>query len=70
VTEVPFEDPEKDFGDGLLPDTLVVKSEGFLVPPLVLSTFVITFRNVDDPIGDVELLAEPLPPFFPTAKTV
>lgn len=53
-----------------MPDTLMVKSEGFLVPPLVLSTFVITFRNVDDPIGDVELLAEPLPPFFPAAKTV
>jgi hypothetical protein len=59
VTEVPLEDPGNDFGEGLLPDTVMVKSEGFFVPPLVLSTLVITFRNVDDPIGDVELFVEP-----------
>ena len=62
VTEVPIEDPENDFGEGLLPDTDIVKSEGLAVPPLLLSTLVITLRNVDDPIGDVELLLEP-PPF-------
>jgi hypothetical protein len=27
VTEVPLDDPENDFGDGLLPDTVMVKSE-------------------------------------------
>jgi hypothetical protein len=63
VTEVPLDDPENDFGEGLLPDTVMVKSEGFFVPPLVLSTFVTTLRDVDEPIGDVELLVEPPPPF-------
>ena len=38
-----------DFGEGLLPDMDMVKSEGFLVPPLLLSTFVMTFKNVVDP---------------------
>jgi hypothetical protein len=80
VTEVPLEDPGNDFGEGPLPDTVMVKSEGFFVPPLVLSTLVMTFRNVDDPIGDVELFVEPPPPpldeedvlfvaFFAAAKT-
>jgi len=62
VTEVPLVDPENDFGEGLLPDTVMVKSEGFFLPPLVLSTLVTTLRNDDDPIGDVELFTE-LPPF-------
>jgi len=42
VTEVPLDDPENDFGEGLLSDTAMVKSEGFLVPPLVLLTLVVT----------------------------
>ena len=63
VTEVPLKDPENDFGEGLLPDTDIVKSEGLAVPPLLLTTLVITLRNVDDPIGDVELLLELPPPF-------
>jgi hypothetical protein len=63
VTEVPLEDPENDFGEGLLPDTVMVKSEGLAVPPLLLSTLVITVRNVDDPIGDVEFFVELPPPF-------
>ena len=46
VTEVPLDDPENDFGDGPLPDTDTVKSEGFLVPPL---TFVVTVKNVCEP---------------------
>jgi hypothetical protein len=46
-----------------LPDTVRVKSEGFFVPPLLLSTLVITLRNVDEPIGDVEFFVEPPPPF-------
>ena len=37
--------------------------QGFFVPPLVLSTFVITLSKVVEPIGDVELLVEPPPPF-------
>jgi hypothetical protein len=63
VTEVPLDDPENDFGEGFLPDTVIVKSDGVFVPPFVLSTFVITLRNDDDPIGDVELFVEPPLPF-------
>jgi hypothetical protein len=37
--------------------------QGFFVPPLVLSTFVITLRKVVEPIGDVEFPEEPPPPF-------
>lgn len=42
--------------------TLMVRSEGLLVPPL---TFVVTVKNVFVPIGDVELFdaTEPLLPF-------
>jgi hypothetical protein len=53
VTEVPEDEPENDFGLGLFPETVIVKSEGFLVPPLVLSTLVTTLRNVLDPGGGV-----------------
>jgi hypothetical protein len=49
VTDLPFDEPENVFGDGLLPEILMVKSEGFLVPPLVLSTLVITLMKVVDP---------------------
>src|SRR5215831_2534229 len=51
VTGVPADEPENDAGFGLFPETLMVKSEGFLVPPLVLSTLVITLKNVVDPGG-------------------
>ena len=53
VTEVPEDEPANDAGFGLLPETVIVKSEGFLVPPLVLSTLVITLKNVVDPGGGV-----------------
>jgi hypothetical protein len=45
-----------------LPATLTVKSEGLLVPPLI---FVVTVKNVFEPIGAVELFdaAEPFLPF-------
>ncbi|MDQ6667445.1 MAG: hypothetical protein M3Y53_04360 [Thermoproteota archaeon] len=56
VTEVPEDDPENVLGDGLFPETVIVKSEGFLVPPLVLSTLVTTFKNVVDPGREVYLL--------------
>lgn len=58
ATEVPLDDPENDFGEGLLPVTLIVKSEGLLLPPI---TFVVTVKNVFEPKGAVELPEEPLP---------
>jgi hypothetical protein len=54
VTEVPEDEPANDAGFGLLPDTATVKSEGFLVPPLLLSTVVITLKNVVAPGGGAE----------------
>jgi hypothetical protein len=56
VTEVPEDEPANDAGFGLLPETVIVKSEGFLVPPLVLSTLVKTLKNVVDPGREVYLL--------------
>ena len=56
VTEVPEDDPENVLGDGLFPETVIVKSEGFLAPPLVLSTSIITLKNVVDPGREVYLL--------------
>src|SRR5205823_5570965 len=51
VTDVPEDEPGNEFGFGLFPETVMVKSEGFLVPPLVLSTLVITLKNVVAPGG-------------------
>ncbi len=42
VTIVPSEEPDDELGFGLLPFTEMVKSEGLLVPPFVLSTLVVT----------------------------
>jgi hypothetical protein len=42
--------PENDGGDGLLPLTLIVKSEAFLFPPPSLITFFITI-NFDNKPG-------------------
>ena len=53
MTVVPEDEPANDAGFGLFPETVIVKSEGFLVPPLVLSTLVITLKNVVDPGGGV-----------------
>jgi hypothetical protein len=64
VTEVPLDDPENELGEGLLPATLMVKSGGVLAPPL---TFVVTVKNVFEPIGDVELPEESLVEFFEAA---
>jgi hypothetical protein len=54
VTEVPLEEPENELGDGLLPETVMVKSDGFLVPepPSLLVTFLMTLRNVSEPGGE------------------
>ena len=43
MTVVPEELPANDDGVGLLPLTVMVKSDGFLSPPPSLFTFVITF---------------------------
>jgi hypothetical protein len=51
VTGVPEDEPGNESGFGLLPETVMVKSEGLLVPPLVLSTLVMTFKNVVAPGG-------------------
>ena len=51
VTDVPEDEPGNESGFGLFPETVMVKSEGFLVPPLVLSTLVITLKNVVAPGG-------------------
>ena len=50
VTEVPLDDPANDFGEGLLPTTVTIKSEGVNLPPI---TFVVTVKNVFEPIGGV-----------------
>jgi hypothetical protein len=46
VTIVPKEEPENDFGLGLLPETVMVKSEGLLIPP---DTFVVTLIVPNNP---------------------
>ncbi|PWU80590.1 MAG: hypothetical protein DLM72_11400 [Candidatus Nitrosopolaris wilkensis] len=53
MTVLPNDEPENELGFGLLPETVIVKSEGFLVPALVLSTLVITLKNVVDPGREV-----------------
>jgi hypothetical protein len=63
ITGVPEDEPANEDGFGLLPETLIAKSEGLLVPPL---TVVVTVKNVFEPIGVVEFFPElllPLPPF-------
>jgi hypothetical protein len=54
VTEVPLEEPENELGDGSLPVTVMVKSDGFLVPelPSLLVTFLTTLKNVSEPGGE------------------
>jgi hypothetical protein len=42
MTVVPEDEPANEDGFGLLPETLIVKSDGFFVPPLALSTIVVT----------------------------
>jgi len=49
VTEVPLEDPANELGEGWLPETVMVKSDGFLVPALLFTTFLTTSKNVNEP---------------------
>jgi hypothetical protein len=50
VTEVPEDEPANDAGFGLFPDTVMVKSEGFLSPP---DTLVVTINVANNPWGGV-----------------
>ena len=49
MTEVPLEDPANELGEGWLPETVIVKSDGFLVPALLFTTFLTTSKNVNEP---------------------
>jgi hypothetical protein len=46
VTVVPEDEPANEAGFGLLPETVIVKSDGFLLPP---DTFVLTWRVPNNP---------------------
>ena len=48
VTDVPEDEPGNEFGFGLFPETVMVKSEGLLLPP---ETMVVTINVSDDPGG-------------------
>jgi hypothetical protein len=50
VTEVPEDEPANDAGFGLFPDTVMVKSEGLLLPP---ETLVVTVNVANNPWGGV-----------------
>jgi len=50
VTVVPKDEPANDAGFGLLPETNIVKSDGFLLPP---DTFVVTLRVPNNPGGGI-----------------
>ena len=50
VTEVPEDEPANDAGFGLLPETVIVKSDGFLLPP---DTFVVTMSVPNNPGGGI-----------------
>src|SRR5205809_2059707 len=58
VTDVPEDEPGNESGFGLFPETVMVKSEGLLVPPVTLVTSVIAHKNAVGTAGDaVKLLA-------------
>jgi hypothetical protein len=50
VTVVPEDEPANDAGFGLLPETVIVKSDGLLLPP---DTFVVTLRIPNNPGGAI-----------------
>src|SRR5712692_3956157 len=50
VTVVPKDEPANDAGFELLPETVIVKSDGFLLPP---DTFVVTLRVPNNPGGGI-----------------
>ena len=67
VIVVPDALPENDAGDGLLPLTLIVKSDGLLVPPPWLITFfvTITFPETTGLIGEVLFSTGVFPSIIP-----
>ena len=50
MTVVPEDEPANDAGFGLFPETVIVKSDGFLLPP---DTFVLTWRVPNNPGGGI-----------------
>jgi hypothetical protein len=56
VTVVPKDEPANDAGFGLLPETVIVKSDGILLPP---DTFVVTLRVPNNPGGGIGKGASP-----------
>jgi hypothetical protein len=50
VTVVPEDEPANDAGFGLFPETVIVKSDGFLLSP---DTFVVTLRVPNNPGGGI-----------------
>ncbi len=50
MTVLPEDEPTNDAGFGRLPETVIVKSDGFLLPP---DTFVVTLRVPNNPGGGV-----------------
>ncbi len=50
MTVVPEDEPANDAGFGLFPETVIVKSDGFLLPP---DTFVVTWRVPNNPGGGI-----------------
>jgi hypothetical protein len=50
VRVVPKDEPANDAGFGLLPETVIVKSDGFLLPP---DTFVVTIIVPNNPGGGI-----------------
>lgn len=50
MTVVPEDEPVNDPGFGLMPETVIVKSDGLLLPPV---TFVITLRVPNNPGGGI-----------------
>ena len=50
MTVVPEDEPANDAGFGLFPETVIVKSDGFLLPP---DTFVVTLRVPNNPGGGI-----------------
>ena len=50
MTVVPEDEPANDAGFELLPKTVIVKSDGFLLPP---DTLVVTLRVPNNPGGGI-----------------
>lgn len=56
MTVVPEDEPANEAGFGLLPERVIIKSDGFLLLP---DTFVLTWRVPNNPGGGVGKGADP-----------